>query len=207
VVTELSTQAGGSRIELPPLLAQARAGDRDAFCELCGEMAGRLYRQAVALCGNGTLAEDLAQETLLAAWKNLARYNGQCRFFTWLCSILIHHYQNVLRKKTPVGFSALGASERESAERRLHELAEPGASPDELLQLGEREAALRRCLARLPEKQRDVVYLRFFVGAALNEIAEVLQCSPGTIKSRLFNALDKLSHMPEMKRLASPETT
>jgi RNA polymerase sigma-70 factor (ECF subfamily) len=185
--------------EIDPCLAQARGGDPEAFGVLCRQIEPRLFRQAVALCGHAAMAEDLAQETLLAAWKNLRRYDGQCRFFTWICGILIHRHQNFVRKKKAVAFSSLGASETESAQRFLHELAEPGAGPAEMLLLGEREAALRSCLERLPGKHRQVVYLRFFVDASLDEIAVVLGCSTGTVKSRLFNGLEKLHQMPELK--------
>ena len=81
------------------LLGQARAGDADAFCELCRTMETRLLRQAMLLCGNGSLAEDLAQETLIEAWKCLNRYNGRCQFFTWLCAILLNRHRNMVRKE------------------------------------------------------------------------------------------------------------
>ena len=79
------------------LLGQARAGDAEAFGEICRVHGTRLLRQAVALCGNLTLAEDLAQDTLVEAWKCLHRYNGRCQFFTWLCAILLNRYRNVRR--------------------------------------------------------------------------------------------------------------
>jgi RNA polymerase sigma-70 factor (ECF subfamily) len=83
--------------EMRSLLDQARAGDAEAFGEICRVHGTRLLRQAVALCGNLTLAEDLAQDTLVEAWKCLRRYNGRCQFFTWLCAILLNRYRNVLR--------------------------------------------------------------------------------------------------------------
>jgi RNA polymerase sigma-70 factor, ECF subfamily len=64
------------------LLERARAGDAEAFGELCRMHETGLLRQATALCGNATLAEDLAQDTLVEAWRCLPRYNGRCQFFT-----------------------------------------------------------------------------------------------------------------------------
>src|SRR2546425_11887777 len=69
----------------PGLLERAQSGDADAFCELCRTHEGRLFRQALSLCGETALAEDLAQDTLVEAWRCLRRYNGRCRLFTWLC--------------------------------------------------------------------------------------------------------------------------
>lgn len=183
------------------LLARSRCGDTDAFCELCRIHEARLFRQAVALCGDAALAEDLAQETLVSAWRGIQKFRGQCRFFTWLCSILVHLHCNVRRKKQPVSFGALSAEEGYDAERHLQQAAEPNCGPDRQLQQREREAILRRALERLPEKHRDVVYLRFHVDASLEDIAAALNCSLGTVKSRLFHALEKLAAMPELKQI------
>lgn len=205
-VTNVET-AKASFVEEPAdflvLLAQAEAGDAEAFCELSQSYQGRLFRQAIALCGNAVLAQDLAQETLIAAWKSLRRYHRRCRFFTWLCSILLHQHYNSRRKKAPVSFSSMISGAGEDAERLLYDLAEGGLAPDLLLEAGEREAILRRCLQRLPEKHRQVVHLRFYVDESLESIAVALECSVGTIKSRLFHALDKLAHMPELKHLST----
>src|SRR5215467_1933475 len=97
------------------LLEQARRGDPEAFCELCRLHETRLLRQAASLCGNPILAEDLAQDTLIEAWKSLSRYNGRCRFFTWLCAILLNRYRNFLRQKRPLLFSTVADSERPGA--------------------------------------------------------------------------------------------
>ena len=74
------------------LLAQALAGNPEAFGELCRAYETRLVRQAMTLCADAALAEELAQDTLVEAWKCLHRYNGRCQFFTWLCAILLNRY-------------------------------------------------------------------------------------------------------------------
>src|SRR3954467_4686607 len=79
------------------LLARARAGDAHAFCELAAPHEGRLLQQAFGLCRDQSTAEDVASETLVEAWRSLARYNGSCRFSTWLYAILLHRYQKTIR--------------------------------------------------------------------------------------------------------------
>src|SRR5262245_61526979 len=101
--------------ESPALLVQAQQGDSDCFCQLCRIHGTRLLRQATALCGDAALAEDLAQETLFEAWKSIRRYNGRCRFFTWLYAILLNRYRNVLRERRPVALAVLSASDRDGA--------------------------------------------------------------------------------------------
>jgi RNA polymerase sigma-70 factor (ECF subfamily) len=152
VETQISDTSG--------LLDQARAGDAEAFGDICRVHGTPLLRQAVALCGNLTLAEDLAQDTLVEAWKGLHRYNGRCQFFTWLCAILLNRYRNILRGN------------------RLRPAVTPGARVQDEF-----------------EQHQQVIYLRFYVDDSLEGIAAALGCSVGTVKSRLFHALDKLRKM------------
>jgi RNA polymerase sigma-70 factor (ECF subfamily) len=183
------------------LVEQARRGNEASFNALCRLYEGRLFRQAMLLCGDETAARDLMQDTMFEAWKSVARYNGECRFFTWACSILIHCHRRSIRRRRPVAFSWLLPFERERAESRLADRAGAEASPSESADLEERARVLRRCLERLPEKQRQVVYLRFYVDTSLEGIASALGCSLGTVKSRLFHALDRLTRMNELKNL------
>ena len=174
--------------ESPVLLALSQQGDGDAFCELCRINEARLLRQAMTLCGDASSAEDLTQDTLVAAWKSIRRYNGKCRFFTWLCSILIHLHRSDLRKKQPAARLAMAQEGIASAENCLANLADDAAYPDEALELSEKAAAMRVCLESLPKKHRDVIFLRFYVNESLDGIATALNCSVGTVKSRLFLA-------------------
>jgi len=177
------------------LLDQARAGDPDAFGEVCRVHENRLLRQAVTLCGNLTLAEDLAQDTLVEAWKCLHRYNGHCQFFTWLCAILLNRYHNLLRQKRPLLFSAFSRHDRDEFQKNIASLADHYSLPDEAVQLCEQAAQMRDCIRTLPAKQQQVIYLRFYADDSLEGIATALGCSVGTVKSRLFHALNRLRNM------------
>lgn len=180
------------------LLTRARAGDPEAFCQLGRQYENRLLRNACSVCGQAGLAEELARETLVEAWKSLHRYDGRCQFFTWLCAILLHRYRNVLRARHPFPFSALARREHANAIRQLENLPDTRSAPDEAAQQAERALLLRRSLERLPARQREVVYLRFYVDESLESIAAALRCSVGTVKSRLFHGLEKLRAMREL---------
>jgi RNA polymerase sigma-70 factor (ECF subfamily) len=175
----------------PDVLARAQARDADAFCELCAPYHDRLFRQAVALCGDHTLAQDLAQETLLEAWKSLRRFNGRCKLFTWFCSIMLHRYQKMLRRKR----SVLAAAEE------LESVTDQSPSPAATSESSERARLLQKHLDALPHKQRQVVHLRFYVDHSLEEIAVALRCSVGTVKSRLFHGLESLRKMRGVQHL------
>ena len=184
-----------ARPEASGLLEQARAGDAEAFGEVCRLYETRLLRQAMALCGQASLGEDLAQDTLVEAWKCLRRYNEQCQFFTWLCAIMLNRYRNTVREKRPLPFSAFREDDRREVEGSSGRLADPDSLPDEAAQRRERDALLRSCIEALPAKQQQVILLRFYVDDSLGGIAAALGCSVGTVKSRLFHALDKLRGM------------
>ena len=132
------------------------------------------------------MGQDLVQETLLETWRSLARFDGRCRFPTWLYGILRHRFLKGRRHQNAVGLSASGA---------LGQVQCTARSPDRSAEASEDARRVRRAVASLPEEHRLVVELRFYAGATLDEIAAALGCPLGTVKSRLHHALEKLRQM------------
>lgn len=190
--TEPATQAVSDGSDL---IGRARSGDAEAFEALCREHAERLLRQAIALSRDVAAAEDLVQETLVEAWRGLPGYRGGCRFFTWLCRILIHRHLNSRRRRWPSPFSLLFGSDRDQTEDFLDGLWDGAPLPGSGLEKEERAALVLRSLAKLPAKQREVVHLRFYAEDSLEGIAAALGCSVGTVKSRLHHGLERLRQM------------
>ena len=180
-------------------LERAKAGDAEAFGQLCSVFETGLLRHAMTLCGNASVAQDLAQDTLVEAWKSLRRYNGRCRLFTWLCAILLNRYRNTTRQKRPISFSALNGDDEENAAASFDCLPDSSLLPSEAVQLREQTALILECIAALPKKHQEVIYLRFYVDQSLEGIAAALSCSVGTVKSRLFRALDHLRAMNQLR--------
>ena len=179
------------------LLCRAQGGDAAAFGEICRLHETRLLRQAMTLCGNATQAEDLAQDTLVEAWRSLRRYRGGCQFYTWLCAILLNRHRNFIRRKRAMPFASFAATE--PFQETLGQLPDPNSAPDEASELREQSALMRACIQALSPKHQQVIYLRFYVDDSLEGIATALGCSVGTVKSRLFNALEKLRRMNALK--------
>ena len=189
--TEVETPSS----ELLRCIAQARAGDAGAFGEVYRAYASRLLQQAMALCGNVALAEELAQDTLVEAWRCLHRYNGRCQFFTWLCAILLNRYRNSVRRSRFLPVSKLGSAERDQFNNTVARLVDGSALPSEAAECREDVALVWKCIQALPTKQQQVIYLRFYVDDSLQGLAVALGCSVGTVKSRLFHALGRLRGM------------
>jgi RNA polymerase sigma-70 factor (ECF subfamily) len=179
------------------LLRRARAGDAPAFCRLVEPLQARLLRQAAALAGDLSVAEDLVSETLVEAWKSLDRYDESCRFSTWLCAILLHRRQKLARRarSRPLALAWLPAFQRDDLAARRQNLPSPEPSPSEIAAQNEISARLREGVDRLPERHRRVILLRFFQDASLPDMARALGCPVGTVKSRLHHALEKLRQM------------
>ena len=193
VITDDPLELSDSR----ELLSRARAGEAPAFCLLIEPLQARLLGQAVALAGDLSVAEDLVSETLVEAWKSLPRYNESCRLSTWLYSILLHRHQKSIRRARcrPISLSWLPFFEAQDFHEQQQNLPSPELSPAEVLAQNETSAWLRQCLELLPDKHRQIILLRFFEDASLPDMAVVLGCSVGTVKSRLHHALEKLRKM------------
>lgn len=168
------------------LIGRAQAGEAAAFQRLVERHALRLWRCGLALGKDSHWAEDLAQETLVEAWRSLSRFDGRCRFSTWLYGILRHRYLKGRRNQSTTRCLAADA---------LGQVPSLTATPDRSAEASEDVRRVRQAVASLPEEHRLVVELRFFAGATLEEIAAAVDCPLGTVKSRLHHALEKLRQM------------
>lgn len=181
--------------DMTALIALARDGDMSAFSQLMETLQPRLMAQALAFCGDASLARDLVQETMIAAWKSLRRYDGSCRFFTWLYVILFRQHRRALgwfSRRPP-----LATPEQQAAAEQYAAATAPESCDDDAT-----AALLRSMVAALPARHREVVRLRFYAEASEAEIAAALGISSGTVKSRLHNGVEKLRRMKEkMNRL------
>lgn len=188
------TEKSQDHVENADLLARARTGDAEAFCLVAEYHEAQLLRQALALSGDQSVAEDITQETLIEAWKSIARFDGTCRFSTWLYAILLHRHLKWCRsvRRRPVIFSSLANAEETDTPAPEPTLPTGTNDPaDDLLQKEFCEE-WRAAIEGLPELHQQVILLRFYGDASLEDIARLQNCALGTVKSRLHYALDKL---------------
>ncbi len=156
------------------LVRRIAASDDSALRALFASYGQRMYAYAVRLTRNATLAEDVVQESLVAAWQSAAHYRGQGRVIAWLLGIVHHKALNAIRRKSPLLLN-----------EETEEL-DSGTEPLEDQMVGFEQAALLRTgMESLSLKHRMAIELVFYQGLDLAEAAEVCSCPVGTIKSRL----------------------
>ncbi len=160
------------------LIRSMAAGDEGALRALYAGYGRRLFAYAHRLTGSEQVAEEVVQDVLLAAWKGAASYRGDARALTWLLGIVHHQALNAVRRKR------LPAHRLESAAQ----VADGAAGPESRVEAGERRAALQQALGRLSRDHRAVLELVFYQGLSLAEVADVVGCPVGTVKSRLSYA-------------------
>ena len=197
------TSGMGNGAEPDGFLARARAGDGEAFCRLMEGAEARLFRQAAALTGDLSAAEDLVAETMAAAWQSLGRFDGACRLSTWLYAILLHRFRKHLRRlqSRPRPAATCDPAECEDGQLVLDSQEDGRPTASESMLARESSERLRRAVADLPAEHRDVLLLRFFEDASLAEIAVALGIPVGTVKSRLHHALERLRGRVEVVNL------
>ena len=138
-------------------------------------------------------AWDLAQDGFIKAWKSLGSFRGQSSFFTWLYRIMANVALDWLRKKHVRGEAEFDDSiGLRQIETSAPTAPKPSAQPLERLAGGEIRARVDAAIAKLTPEHRTVIVLRELEGLDYQEIAEAMDCSIGTVMSRLFYARKKL---------------
>ena len=151
----------------PQMVGRARRGDIAAFEELVRACQADVYRLALHLVRNPTVAEDVTQEAFLHAYRSLRSFRGQSKFSTWLYRITRN--------------CAVDAIRRSARQRRLaQEVSPPAPVPDSSLR-----AAISGAIDSLPTELREAFVLIEVFGLSYQETAAVLGVIPGTLKSRM----------------------
>jgi RNA polymerase sigma-70 factor (ECF subfamily) len=183
---------GSSPVADKELVEQARRGKLEAYDELVRRYQGKIYGLIYNMTGNREDAEDVVQEVFLKAHASLNRFRGTSSFYTWVYRIAVNRTINFLkRRKRKLALSLdnvdLGI-ERDPAYVELSSRE----SPVRDVAIGELQEKLNRALQTLSEKHRTVVVLHDIQGLPHEEIAKMLGCSSGTVRSRLFYARQQL---------------
>jgi RNA polymerase sigma-70 factor (ECF subfamily) len=176
-----------------------RLADKPDIRELIERLYPRIHRAALAMTRNPCEADDLAQETILQALRSWPKFAGKSRADTWVFAILIHMHQRHARahgriwRRLQVWFF-----------RQKSRAAE--CDPAVTVEDREWKSNVWRLVARLPLAQQHAVVLRYCEDLSYEQLADVLQCPLGTVKSRLHQGLASLKAMLELESTTAADT-
>lgn len=190
------------RGEEASIVAELKAGSEDAYSWLIAHYHQPIYSLVYRIVNHPADAADTTQEVFLKVFRGIKRFNGESSLKTWLYRIAIHEASNQrrwwFRHKSKENSMAGQEDENGNSFGLCDTLEDQGESPFELLAHEEIRARVEEELRQVPEPYRTVVLLRDIEGLSYEEIAEVLQVSLGTVKSRLIRGREALK-----KRLES----
>ena len=160
------------------LMLRVKVGDQAAFAELYGLYQKPLVNYLFRLCFNRSLSEDLLQETFLRIWKAAATYEPTAKVSTYVFRIAHNLFLNEAAKRREMAL--------EGADNEMR--ADPASD------LGRREiqGAVKKAIEGLPDGEREVLLLSEYNGFKYAEISEILSIPVGTVKSRMFSAMQRL---------------
>ncbi|MEA1079432.1 RNA polymerase sigma factor RpoE [Marinobacter qingdaonensis] len=172
------------------LVRKVRNGDRSAFDLLVVKYQSRVASIISRYVYDSQEVMDLTQEAFVKAFRALDRFRGDSAFYTWLYRIAVNTAKNFLesRGRRPQGSADVTEAENFDDGSRLRDVA----SPERLLQREELQKALSEAIAQLPEELRSAFLLREYDGLSYEDIARILECPIGTVRSRIFRARDSV---------------
>lgn len=178
--------AGANERTDPELVRLARRGDPQAFHDLIDRHAGWLFRVAVSMVSSREDAEDLVQETFLAASRAINRFEERSSVKTWLRGILLNHVSKLYRSRKVRRHLSLDDDRGQTVRA---EVEAEGATPADAI---ESKADVQVMLQTLSDEHREVIVLREIEGLSYEEMAKLLGVPRGTVESRLHRARQQL---------------
>ena len=174
------------------LVRAAQRGDTEAFEELVARHRDKIYARAWSMVRNEDEAVDLSQEAWVKGWQRLKQFHSESSFGTWITRIVINLCLDELRKRKRQRVESIQEMDEESGgvERQMPAVI---VNPTERLERGELRQRIDRALGQLSREHRTVLVLHEFEEMEYKQIAKAMDCSIGTVMSRLFYARRKLA--------------
>ena len=193
------------------LIADFKEGSRERFDELVKNYTQKLYRLAYGLLGNHHDAEEVVQDSFVRAYRGLDQFRGDSSFETWMHRITLNlarnkfHWNRRRGEGITVSLSDRNDGADESEDPGDMELPDSSYSPDSLMQKVETQSNVVRGMNALPEFLREAMVLRHVKDMSYDQIARILNCPVGTVKSRIARGRELLrEYLMKMDGEAAP---
>jgi len=174
------------------IVKSAANGDLSSFEQIVLLYQDKVYSLSLKLTGSAQDAEDLAQEVFVKAYRYITSFRGDSDFGTWLHRIAVNTWLNQKRKRQPVSVYSLDEPIYSDDGEIKREIPDLSQDPESVLLASHMSEKLHRAVEGLPKDQKAVLLLREVEEYTYEEIAGIMECSIGTVKSRLARARDAL---------------
>lgn len=178
------------------LVARVQKGDRRAFDLLVIKYQKRIIALAYRFVNDSMEAQDIAQESFIKAFKAAPGFRGDSAFYTWLYRITINTAKNYLQsrgRRTPLQDVNVDDDEQFIMDSNF----ENNASPEALIQRDQLKDVIFKCMSQLPDELQQAIKLREIDGMSYEDIAAVMDCPIGTVRSRIFRAREAIDKQIE----------
>lgn len=177
------------------LVQRTVAGDQRAFELLVIKYQRRIERLIGRMVRDTDLIPDIAQETFIRAYRALHQFRGEAQFYTWLYRIAVNTAKKFLMdlKRNPVVYEGAGSGNDDDETYRPRHEQSTDETPETVLAAQEIAQAVNAAMEALPADLRQAVTLREIEGLSYEEIAQVMDCPIGTVRSRIFRAREAIS--------------
>ncbi len=179
------------------LVEESRKGNVDAFEELIKDYKRVAYNIALRILRNVEDAEDASQEALIKVYKSIQNFNMQSTFKVWMYRIVVNTCIDFKRKKNINVVSIDEGIDVGGDNQVYREIADDSANPDVLLEKNFNSKVINDAVSKLEDDYKAIIILRDIQGFSYSEIAEILSCNLGTVKSRLNRARKSLKEILE----------
>jgi RNA polymerase sigma-70 factor, ECF subfamily len=179
-----------------PLIERVKQGDMRAFEMLVVKYQRRIERLIGRMVRDVDLVPDIAQETFIRAYRAIPQFRGDSAFYTWLYRIAVNTAKKALvdLKRDPIVTESARATRDDDDETsRVESELSDGETPDAMLASKEIASAVNAAIEALSEDLRQAITLREIEGLSYEEIADVMNCPIGTVRSRIFRAREAIA--------------
>jgi RNA polymerase sigma-70 factor (ECF subfamily) len=179
-----------------PLIERVKRGDVKAFEMLVVKYQRRIERLIGRMVRDVDLVPDIAQETFIRAYRAIPQFRGESQFYTWLYRIAVNTAKKALvgLKRDPIVTESARASREDDDETsRVENELTDGETPEAVLASKEIAAAVNAAIEALSEDLRQAITLREIEGLSYEEIADLMNCPIGTVRSRIFRAREAIA--------------
>ena len=176
------------------LVRRVQAGEKAAFDILVLKYQHKIIKLVMRFLSDHSEAQDVTQDAFIKAYKALPKFRGDSAFYTWLYRIAVNTAKNYLvsRGRRPRNYSGVKLKSGEDDNFDPSMLLTSTDTPDRLAMTAELKEAIYAAISALPEDLRVAVSLREYEGMSYEDIAQIMDCPIGTVRSRIFRARESI---------------